>query len=166
MGEKNRLLNFKQKRKLLFGKKSSVENLAQAGQTFLEAGQLYDALDFFLKAGNPEGLKKIRKKAVEEADPVLLKQVLKNLETEPDPGEWKDLGKNALEMGKKLSAEEAFRMAGDWKTVAKIRGEVIEEGIASERDLDDDDLDDDDLDDDDLDDDDLDDDDLDDDEND
>ena len=129
MAKKDRLPNFNEKRKMLHTKVPPPETLSEVGRRFLEAGQLYDALDFFHKAGDQDGMNQVRMKAVEEADPVLLKLAAKRSEKGASADEWRSLGENAMKMGKKRSAEEAFGMAGDWKAVARLRGEVIDDDL-------------------------------------
>jgi len=124
---KGELPNFAAKQKLLHSKDQTPESQVAVGDRFFEAGQLYDALDFFTQASNDDGIARVRDRAVSDADPLLLKLVLRRIEGEAPSEEWRTLGQNALENGKKLCAEEAFRMAGDWQTVARLRGEVAAE---------------------------------------
>lgn len=121
------LPTFAAKQKLLHGKDQTPEGQVAVGDDLFEAGQLYDALEFYAQAKSQDGIIRVREQAVTEADPLLLKLVLRKLEGDAGTDEWRALGNNALEAGKKLCAEEAFRMAGDWQTVARLRGEVAAE---------------------------------------
>jgi len=128
---KGELPNFNAKQKLLHGKDQSAETQSLVGRQFLEAGQLYDALEFFDRARDQQGIDRLRERAVLESDPLLLKLVLRRLAGEAAAGEWRQLGDNALQAGKRLCAEEAFRMAGDWQAVARLRGEAAAEERAA-----------------------------------
>jgi len=121
------LPTFAAKQKLLHGKDQTSETQIAVGDDLFEAGQLYDALDFYARARSDDGIGRVRERAIDEADPLLFKLVLRKLKSEAGADEWRTLGNNALDVGKKLCAEEAFRMAGDWQTVARLRGEVVAE---------------------------------------
>jgi hypothetical protein len=119
MGQKE-LPHYKKKQQLLHTKDAKPEELRRQGEEFLQAGWLSDAIDFFGKAGDRDGLMKIREIAVAEGDIFLFRRTLKALEAAADEGEWKQLADRAFELGKLQFAREAYRMAGDRKSLDKV----------------------------------------------
>ena len=114
------LPNHKKKQQLLHAKDAKPEDLRRQGEKFLQAGWLSDAIDFFGKAGDQDGLKKIREITIEEGDTFLFRRTLKAMDETADEEQWKELAARALEQGKLQFAREAYRMAGDRKSLDKV----------------------------------------------
>jgi hypothetical protein len=119
MGKKE-LPHYKKKQQLLHSKDVKPGELRRQGEEFLQAGWLSDAIDFFGKAGHREGLSKIREIAVAEGDIFMFRRTLKALEAEASEDEWKRLADRAFELEKLQFAREAYRMAGDRKSLDKV----------------------------------------------
>lgn len=102
-----------EKRELLNQAAASVENLVSLGESFEEAGQLSDALDFFEKAGAREALERVQAVALEEGDAFLFKRSCNSLRREWSREEWLELAKKAEEHGKFMFAAQACRHAGE-----------------------------------------------------
>ena len=119
MGNKD-LPQFKKKQQLLHAKDAKPEDLSRQGEKFLQAGWLSDAIDFFGKAGDQDGLKKIREITIEEGDTFLFRRTLKAMDETADEKQWKELAERALDQGKLQFAREAYRMAGDRKSLDKV----------------------------------------------
>lgn len=108
------------KRDLLHNEQVSTADLLRFAHAFLEDGRPVDALDFFEKAGDREGIHRIRRWSIEQGDPFLLRQTGKLLK-EPIPAEeWRQVGQKALEEGRYAQALNAFRSAGDEDKIQEI----------------------------------------------
>ena len=119
MGKKD-LPHYKKKQQLLHAKDIKPEDLRRKGEEFLQAGWLNDAIDFFGKAGDQNGLEKIRDITIEEGDVFLFRSALKALDATANEGLWKELADRAFALGKYQFAREAYRMAGDRKSLDKV----------------------------------------------
>jgi hypothetical protein len=119
MGKKE-LPHYKKKQQMLHAKDAKPAELRRQGEEFLQAGWLSDAIDFFGKAGDQEGLAKIRRITIEEGDIFLFRQILKAMGAGAEEAEWKQLADRALQLGKLQFAREAYRMAGDRKSLDKV----------------------------------------------
>jgi hypothetical protein len=120
MGQAGGLPDYKQKQNFLFGKEIKTAELSRIGAMFVEAGWLNDAVDFFAKANDQTGLERVRQIAIEEGDVFLFRRVLKVSGATAEEAEWKAIGDRALQAEKLLFAREAFRMAGDRKSMDRI----------------------------------------------
>ncbi len=114
------LPDYKTKQALLYDKNARPAELEALGKRFLQAGWLYDAVDFFQKAGSSAGLEMVREAAMNDGDIFLLRRVLKLSGTEGKTEIWQQVGEEALRLGKLEFALEAFRLSGDRKAMDKI----------------------------------------------
>ena len=119
MGKKE-LPHYKKKQQLLHAKDAKPADLSRQGEEFLQAGWLSDAIDFFGKAGDQNGLEKIRDIAIAEGDVFLFRRTLKALDATASEDQWKELADRALDLGKLQFAREGYRMAGDRKSLDKV----------------------------------------------
>ena len=119
MGKKE-LPHYKKKQQRLHAKDAKPEDLSRQGEEFLKAGWLSDAIDFFGKAGDQNGLEKIRDITIEEGDVFLFRSTLKALDATASEDQWKELADRAFALGKYQFAREAYRMAGDRKSLDKV----------------------------------------------
>ena len=117
---KQALPDHKKKQQLLHAKGAKPEDLRRLGEKFLRAGWLSDAIDFFGKAGDRDGLEKIREITIEEGDTFLFRRTLKAMDETADEEQWKELAAHAFELEKLQFAREAYRMAGDRKSLDKV----------------------------------------------
>ena len=62
------LPDFNRKRKILFSKKTTKEELISVGNAFLEQEYFDDALEFFTRAEALEEVRKVERKAFEPSD--------------------------------------------------------------------------------------------------
>ena len=93
------------KRDILHSEKTPAATLAQISNEFLAAERLSDALDFFEKARDADGLKKIKSIALDRGDTFLLARLDRydrNLITKE---EWAETAKRAQAAGKSSMAE-------------------------------------------------------------
>ena len=119
MGNKD-LPHYKKKQQLLHAKDAKPGDLRRQGEEFLQAGWLSDAIDFFGKAGDQNSLEKIRDITIAEGDVFLFRRALKAMDATAEEDQWKELADRALELEKLQFAREAYRMAGDRKSLDKV----------------------------------------------
>jgi len=117
-------LNCIQKRSLLYGPKTSADELIRLGGEALAEGALADALAYFLRADHREGLEKIRDLALDEGDAFLLAQIVRNGARVPvTPEHWRKAAETAERAGKLRFAVQAWRAAGDEAAAARIEAD-------------------------------------------
>ena len=114
------LPHYKLKQSLLYNPDAKPDELRRWGHKFLEQGWIRDAILFFHKADDQEGLSQIRRQVIEQGDVFLFRQVLQGQEENAEEAEWRQLGDRALALGKLQFAREAYRMVGDRKAIDKI----------------------------------------------
>jgi hypothetical protein len=100
------------KRDLLNETAVSVETLLSWGQHYEEVGSLYDAVDFYEKAGAKEALSELLSKAQDAGNVFLFRRLCRILGHEPDRDAWLALAHRAEELGKLTFAAEAYRLGG------------------------------------------------------
>jgi hypothetical protein len=106
------LLTCLEKRELLNESVVSVDKLLEWGQRFEEAGLIYDAVNFFEKAGARDDLARLLDEAKSEGNLFLVNRLCKALKTELTKQEWLAIGEEAERAGKLTFATEAYRLAG------------------------------------------------------
>jgi hypothetical protein len=87
----------------------------------LGEGRLVDALDFFEKARDLDGIRRIREESILEGDPFLLYQTSKFLKESPLPEVWRKVGEKALAEGRLQQALTAFKAVPDEEQMEKIQ---------------------------------------------
>jgi len=112
--------HYKKKQQMLHAKDVRPDDLRRQAEEFLQAGWLSDAIDFFDKAGDQNGLEKIRDIAISEGDAFLFRRTIKALDAAASESQWKELADRAIDLGKLQFAREAYRMAGDRKSLDKV----------------------------------------------
>jgi hypothetical protein len=108
------------KRDLIQEVTTSRETLIKFGQEYLQQGRWLEALEFFERAPDPEGLQTLKKRGLEEGDPFLYKQACRFLKESPDPTEWKLIGAKALSQGRWHQALTAFKALADETKIQEI----------------------------------------------
>jgi hypothetical protein len=91
------------------------------GAAYEEEGRVHDALEFFWRARDQEGMKRIAQRAIAEGDFFLFRQATTYLGKKPERAELTSLMKNAEEHGKLSFALMAAREAGDERAAAEIK---------------------------------------------
>jgi hypothetical protein len=109
--------NCLKKRRLLNEQELNPALCRETGEKFLHLGWWEDALEFFLKGNDREGLEKVQAQAVETGDAFLLARTGKH-----PPEVWRRLGERALSLGKFSFARKAFELAGDTDQAARAAG--------------------------------------------
>ena len=108
------------KRNLIQEATTDRETLIKFGQEYLNQGRWLEALEFFERAQDPEGLQTLRKRGVEEGDPFLYKQTCRFLKESSDPADWKLIGEKALSQGRWRQALTAFKALADETKIQEI----------------------------------------------
>jgi hypothetical protein len=116
-----KILTCLKKRDLLHNPQAGDNELSQHGQEYLAQERLADALDFFEKARNREGIQQIRDRSIQEGDPFLLQQTSKLLQIKVDQGEWRRAGEKALAEGRLRQALAAFNAIPDEEKIQEIQ---------------------------------------------
>lgn len=107
-----KLPDYRLKQKILYIDKTDAEILKNYGNTFLDAGFISDAIDFYNKANYYDGLEKIKAMAFETGDVMFFQRVMKALNTEPSQADWEMIGQKAISLKKYLFAKHALEKAG------------------------------------------------------
>ncbi|MBF0548896.1 MAG: hypothetical protein HQK60_00025 [Deltaproteobacteria bacterium] len=116
----NNLPSCLKKREILNDPKAAPDLLVEHGRAFLNAGHLTDALDFFVKAGHPEGSIEVRRAALDQGDVFIFSKACQSASSPASAEEWRQLGRMNLIAGRYLFALNAFRQAGDEAGVAQV----------------------------------------------
>jgi hypothetical protein len=106
------------KRRLLNEPELKPELCREYGEKFLAQGWWEDALEFFQKAGDSQGLEKIKNHCLATGDAYLLGR----LGVGQDPQTWRQLAEQALDLGKLRFARRAYELAGDPDKAAMVGG--------------------------------------------
>jgi hypothetical protein len=106
------------KRRLLNEPALKSELCREYGEKFLALGWWEDALEFFQKAGDSQGLEVIKNHCLETGDAYLLGR----LGVGQDPQTWRQLAEQALDLGKLRFARRAYELAGDPDKAAMVEG--------------------------------------------
>jgi len=124
------LPDYRKKQLLLYAEKRTNGELIAAGDRFLEAGKISDAIEFYQKACHTAGLEKISAAARQMGDVMLLLQASKALSTIPSPEEWQAIGQAAKSLRKYSFALLAFEKGGHEQLLQETREIVKAEGNA------------------------------------
>jgi hypothetical protein len=109
------------KREMLHNTSISRDELAQYGWEYLKQDRPVDALDFFEKAQDLEGIRKIREWSLEQGDPFLLQQTGKLLKEQVPEDSWRKVGEKALGAGRFQQALMAFKARADEEKIKEIQ---------------------------------------------
>jgi phage terminase large subunit-like protein len=107
------LPDYRSKQKILYIDKVNQNALQKHGDSFLEEGRLFDALDFYQKAGFNSGLQKMKDIAFDSGDVMLFQQAAKALNLELNTADWDAIGQKAMGLKKYYFARHAFQKANN-----------------------------------------------------
>lgn len=122
-----KLPDYKDKQHILYITPKPAKDLIAIGDRYLEANRVADALDFYQKAQHTLGLEKVKDIAQTEGDVMTYQQVMKALNRTIATGDWKDIGRRALDKKKYAFALTAFEKSGDAAMLDQIR-EILKSG--------------------------------------
>jgi hypothetical protein len=119
-----KILNCLKKRDLLHNPQAGGDELSQYGQEYLNQDRPADALDFFEKAEDREGVSQVREISIQEGEPLLLQQTSKLLKEKVAPEVWEKVGSKALADGRLRQALAAFTAIQDENKIQEIQGRL------------------------------------------
>ncbi len=122
----NEPLNCLKKRDLLNEEKLDRESLRRQAEAFRDEGYTQDALDFFARAEDKEGLAEILDQAVSEGDFFAAKSAASRMGAAMTKEQLTTLAGNALEKGKFRFALQAYTLLGDEANIEKARALINE----------------------------------------
>jgi hypothetical protein len=130
-----KLHNYLVKKEILFAPETSKEELIRCGDQLLEARCLHDAVSFYAQAGHVDGLKVVRRMAIEEGDFCLFRETLEGVEGQTaEPQAWSRLAEQAEAAGRWHDAIKAYNQCRDEKGLKRAKQglERIMSGISSQ----------------------------------
>jgi len=116
-----KLPDYRLKQKLLYIDKVNDNVLKDYGNSFFDEGFLSDALDFFQKANDKEGIQKIKDMAFNRGDVMLFQQSVKALNLELKPADWEGIGQKAIGFKKYSFAGHALEKAGNKEMLNSLK---------------------------------------------
>jgi tetratricopeptide (TPR) repeat protein len=117
----SKILSCLKKRDLLHNPNISNDEFVQYGWEYLKQERPVDALDFFEKAMNLEGIQRIRVWSLEQGDPFLLQQTSKMLKEQVPEESWRQVGEKAKAAGRHQQALMAFKAVADEEKIQEIQ---------------------------------------------
>jgi len=125
MAKSQELPGFEQKRKVLFGPKTSPEQLRDMGRRYMDAERFDDALEFFARCEAENEVRKVVHIAVERGDTSLLLRAKVVLREEATEDEFLRTAKAAEQSGRTAMAALAYRKAGDEEHADRLLAEAM-----------------------------------------
>jgi hypothetical protein len=121
MPEQDNLPGFETKRKILFGEKTSDEEMRETGKQFMDAEHYDDALEFFQRCEAGDLTREIARRAMDDGNTPLYMRAKRVLEEDISEDEWNRLAQNAENSGKYTAAHLAHKQAGHEEEAARLR---------------------------------------------
>jgi hypothetical protein len=119
-----KILNCLKKRDLMHNPQVEKNELSQYGQEYLNQDRPADALDFFEKAENMDGIRQVREISLRAGEPFLLQQTSKLLKEKIATEIWEKVGAKALADGRLHQALAAFRAIQDENKIQEIQSRL------------------------------------------
>jgi len=116
-----KLPNYQEKQRILYIDHRPDRDLIAYGDAFLEAGKMFDAIEFYQRVNYSEGLEKIKGMAEHSGDVMLFQQVLKPLKQHVSDDTWNAIGTRAFELKKYSFALHAFEKSNNSTMAEKIK---------------------------------------------
>jgi hypothetical protein len=116
------------RRELLYGLDTPPETLSALAEEYLEQGLIFDAADFFIQAKDRDGIKHIKKLAIEMGDAFLLGRVDEAMPDLVEKADWDELGRAAKSLGKDAYVERAE--AGGAPPTPPLQEELAQDAAA------------------------------------
>ncbi len=130
MAKKQEIPGFTSKRKLLFSEKTKPGKMRETGESFMDAGRLDDALEFFERCDAQDLTRHVARRAMEEGNVPLYMRAMKILKEDAGPDDWRRLAANAEKAGAFATAMAAYRSAGLEEEAERVGG--LMPGVAAE----------------------------------
>jgi len=133
MSRSQDLPGFWQKRKMLFGPRTTPQTMLETGKRFMAAGRLDDALEFFARTTASDEVRQIVRMAQERGDTALFLRAKRVLKEEPTDEELVAIARAAEAAGCKFMAYVALLKAGHQEEADRLRAELAaQDGPASD----------------------------------
>jgi hypothetical protein len=116
-------LNSLTKRDLLAAKKFDPDDVRAYAEQFFSEDRFGDAFELYRKLGDEDGILKIKKEALELADPELLWRIEHHNPACVAREDWLRCGEQAMSLGKYRSAAYVFRRIGETERLAAAEKE-------------------------------------------
>lgn len=116
-----RLPDYQEKQKILYGNGYNRDERIFYGDALFAAGHIFDALDFYERAGFAEGLEKIKIVAEREGDAMLYQQVHKAMGKEISAEQWEIISTRAGELGKLTFSLYALNRKAETSPIAALK---------------------------------------------
>jgi hypothetical protein len=121
MAKKRDLPDFAEKRKILFGAKTTPEKLRETGMLFLEAERYDDALEFFQRCDAQDLARKVAEQAMSTGNVPLYMRARRVLREPVEADEWARLAAAAEKQGRISMAYVACLKAGDQAGAERLK---------------------------------------------
>lgn len=121
MAKSKELPGFDEKRKILFGAKSSPEKMRETGELFMDAERYDDALEFFQRCDAQDQTREIARRAMAAGNTPLYMRAKKVLGEDITEQEWSELAATAEKTGLHSVAYVAHLKAGHEEEAARLR---------------------------------------------
>jgi hypothetical protein len=114
-----------EKRNILAARDVLVQTLIDYGNAFFEAEALDDAFNFLEKAGDVEGVRRVKQRAIDEGNTaVMLCDILRSKLVEITREDWLAAAQNAIKAGKPTYAAQAYRKLGDIEKLNELLTQI------------------------------------------
>jgi len=118
--EKSGFLDYQEKQKVLYIRKTPPERLLEIAQQLLAEDRFSEAYDFIERSGDEKRIEEFMDQSLQRGDFFNFERTSRRLDMEVAPELWKQLAENALTAEMWLYAVEAFRRAGEWQKADEI----------------------------------------------
>ncbi len=106
-----KLPDYRLKQKILYIDATDEKTLINYGDLFFAEGKFSDALEFYKKARDSNGIENVKSLALQTADVFLFEQSLKALNQQPAQDDWEKIGQKAIALKKYYFAKNALEKA-------------------------------------------------------
>jgi hypothetical protein len=128
MATQDQLPDFRNKRKLLFGSKTSAQQMLETGRKFMQAERFDDALEFLSRTEATQEVRQIAVLAAERGDTALFLRAKVVLKEAPTQEELEAVARKAEDSGRRSTALTAYVKAGRTEQAERLR---VEMGLSS-----------------------------------
>jgi hypothetical protein len=126
------LLSCLKKRDLLHNQNIGSREFSEHGWEYFKQDRPVDALDFFEKAQDLEGIRKIREWSLEEGDPFLLQQTSKLLKEPVPEDSWRKVIEKAQADGRLKQALTAAKALAEEGKIQEIQSSITTNTLKSD----------------------------------
>jgi len=125
VAKKPELPGFREKRRILFGEKTTPEQMRNTGRLFMEVERYDEALDFFERTDAEAEVREIAGVAFERGDVPLFLRAKLILKEQPTEQELSAIARTAESAGRRSMAYVAHLKAGHTEQAERLRTELL-----------------------------------------